>query len=603
MSNVKSMFESGKSGSQTTVVRKSVHEEIANVEAGEYENQPVKDPNVVRESDRNIGEELPEVGMAKSRLERFKEIEAHAHTPVTSKKRELTSPERAGPMEYVSEPRMVVEKYEAKVEGGIFENEPQHPEGVVRAGEALEDVKPEQGSAKNLLAKFKQIEETTKSQPAPSPGKRELTPDRTGKVEYVSEPRAVLEKYEGKVEAGIFESQPHQTEVVKSGEAAEEVLPERGTALNLVSRFKQIEKESKSPPSPAGGFKREITPDRTGKVEYVSEPRGKVETYEGVPESGVFESQPQDQPEIVKSGEYAEEVLPEVGFARNVAAKFKEFEKSGGSSPSSTPTRRKEFTPPREEEGKFVAGVLESTPQERPDIVKSSDVNVHVYEEELPERGMARNITEKFRKIQSSPAESPVRSKKEFTPPPQSQAGVFENTPAPSLVVETRAAESGILENQPASRPDLAREHSTEEQELPEQGFAKNMVSKWKQMETESGKQSPSPGGKRKEFTPPRDEPRIKSPLSPKSPAGMNSSVHPNDLPGQYQEQVSPGVYENQPDFREDLARETDTDWAEGLPNKDTTRNLVDKFKHIQADAKAKEETPKPVSRKVGRLF
>ncbi|XP_069132281.1 xin actin-binding repeat-containing protein 2-like isoform X4 [Argopecten irradians] len=602
MANIKNKFEAGDNTVITSAGKVNVHEEILNVQSGEFENEPEKfeqwqnqteggvyesqpqeNPDVFKESQKNVGEELPEVGMAKYVMEKFKKIQEESYTP--EKKKELT-PDRTGKYEYVSEPRSVVEKPKEVVEAGVFESQPTDPEDVVRSSDHLEEALPEQGSAKSLLAKFKQIESEVGNKPPPSPGQRELTPDRNTKGEYVSEPRSRFQQYEGKVESGEFVNQPEEVEnIVKSGEGLQEVLPEKGTAQNLVSKFKQYQSESSSPPSPRQ--KKELTPDRSGKVEYVSEPRGQIEAYEGKSEAGIFESSPVDQPEIVKSGDFQPEPLPEEGYAKNVAAKFKELEKSGGSSPSGTPVRHKEFTPPREDMDRTVAGVLENTPESL-DIARETDTRLK--EDELPERGMAKNVLNKFKEIQSNSPTSP-RTKKEFTPPPDQGSGIFENKPTPSLEIDVRQAESGILESTPVARQDVVKEQMSSEEIVPEQGYAKNMVNRWKQMESESAKSSPSP--RYKEFTPPRD-----NLMSPKSPAGLNSSVNPNDLPGQYQEQVSAGVYENTPEHKEGVFREADTDFEEGLPAKDTTKSLLQRFKSIQSQAKEAQETPKPVSRK-----
>ena len=590
MSSIRSKLESNKNEDVVTERKKSVHEEIADAEGGEYENEPVRNPDVVRECDKNIGAELPEVGSAKSILEKFKQIE----TTPKSYKKETTPPGAriAGKVEYVSEPAPPMDVPVQKVEGGIFENQPMVEEDVVHSYDAQEETLPEKGSARNILEKFKQIQSSTQSG-THSPQRRELTPDRNTKFEYVSEPRSVLEKYEGKVESGIFESKPSEElpDIIRSGMSSEEVLPEKGTAKSLASRYKEF--SDKAATAQVSERKRELTPDKTGKVEYISEPRSTLEKFEGKSEVGVFESRPEEKEEIVKSDMAIEEVLPEKGAARNIAAKFREIESPTTPSPNSTPKPRyKEVTPPRDDlDGRTVVGVSESTPTHRGDIVKSSDVHDVVHEEELPERGMAKNIANRFKQFQETSTSPSSRGKKEFTPP--SERGVFENTPQPSLQVDVQQAESGILESMPTKREDVAREDtfSGGDVEFPEEGYAKNMVSKWKQLESQSGKSTPSP--KAKEFTPPRD-----FPMSPKSPAGVDSSVQPSDLPGQYQEQGRPGIYENHPSHRYDVAREGESDAPENMPEKDAAKSMVQKFKAIQEQAKKSEETPKPVSRK-----
>jgi hypothetical protein len=52
MSSIRSKLESNKNEDVVTERKKSVHEEIADAEGGEYENEPVRNPDVVRECDK-----------------------------------------------------------------------------------------------------------------------------------------------------------------------------------------------------------------------------------------------------------------------------------------------------------------------------------------------------------------------------------------------------------------------------------------------------------------------------------------------------------------------------------------------------------------------
>lgn len=200
-----------------------------------------------------------------------------------------------------------------------------------------------------------------------------------------------------------------------------------------------------------------------------------------------------------------DEFVPERGYTKNVAARFKELE-SNAKSPPMSPGRHKEFTPPRDEITSQQSSVYESTPQVNPEVVTSSDLP----EEVLPERGTAKNIAQRFRKLEAESKSPPsAKPKKELTPPPR-DSGVYENQPDRFQADYNRPAESGIIESQPVARDDITRESETPKftEELPERGMARNLVSRWKQMESESAK-SPSPGARQKEFTPPREEPRI----------------------------------------------------------------------------------------------
>ncbi|XP_055901121.1 uncharacterized protein LOC106058482 isoform X10 [Biomphalaria glabrata] len=562
-------------------------------EEGVYESTPAPRPDIAREADKDLTADLPPVGTAQSIRAKFLASTSQDNTP---KKREVTPPAHGSGGEYVSEPRGYIEKYEGKADAGVFESQPVANPDVVTSTTALEDPKPEHGFAKNVAAKFKELE-NKKGTYTPT-NKRELTPDRSGRIEYVSEPRGQFERYEGRAESGVFESQPAvNPDVIRSGEEVREELPERGTAKNIAQKFRQISSE---PATSTSRGKRELTPDKSGRVEYVSEPRSQMEMYEVKVDSGVFENQPQRNPDVVTSETSNEEYLPERGYAKNVAAKFKSLE-SNAKSPPLSPGRHKEFTPPREEERARQAVVLENTPDFKTEIIHSGDQ----LEEKLPERGTAKNIAQRFKQLESeSKSPSAPRQKKDFTPPPH-DAGVYENQPKQFHADYNRPAESGILENTPIVRDDVikATEPRRYEEELPERGSARNMVNKWKQLETAK---SPGSTGRPKEFTPPREEPRIaqqrnpKSPRTPLSPSGYdqldNGSVHPRDLPGQYQPLNEPTVFESTPEVREGVLKESDTDWTEGMPKKDQAKKMLAKFQHIQEEAK--KQSPVPVSRK-----
>lgn len=266
-------------------------------EEGVYENEPERRDDLVRESDQKGDENLPASGTTQNLLAKFKANQAESYSPRT--KREVTPPNPTqGGGEYVSEPRMQLERYEGKPESGVFESQPVYDEEVVKSGAQQEEVVPEHGTTKNLTARFKQLESEQKV--VTSSGKREITPDRSTRVEYVSEPRGFVEHYEGKAESGVFESEPAlNPDVVRHGEGHVEELPERGTTKNLAHRFKQFSDESAAPKASRG--KRELTPDTSGRVEYVSEPRGGIEVYEGKTESGVFENQPEMEADVVSA--------------------------------------------------------------------------------------------------------------------------------------------------------------------------------------------------------------------------------------------------------------------------------------------------------------
>ncbi|XP_041367766.1 involucrin-like isoform X9 [Gigantopelta aegis] len=584
-----------------TVSREEVHVSEMNTfeteqEEGVYENEPQKRSDVVRESDRNIAEGLPEIGMAKNLLNKFAHI---TDQPAEPKRKELTPPDSIdGPVEYVSEPRSTMEMYQGRPEAGVFENQPAYNPDIMRSGGAPEDILPERGMARNVASKFKELEKSGSSGSHTS-GKREITPDREGgKVEFVSEPRGYVEKYEGRAESGVFENEPgHIDNVVKSGEQIEEELPERGYAKNIASKFKQL--ESGTAPSPDKGRKKEMTPDRSTKVEYVSEPRGYVETYEGKAEAGVFENQPYSPTtEVIKCDQpISDEPLPEKGYAQHIAAKFREME-SSAKSPPPTPVRIKEITPPRDDGNVSQnSGVFESQPQVLPDVVRSEDNTDDI----VPQTGYAKSLVSRFKQLEaeSSKTVTSSKQKREITPP-KGGSGVFENQPKQFIPEYNRQAESGILENNPEHIEGVIKESDPPkfEEELPERGMAKNLVSRWKQMENHGSTQSATAKQRIKEFTPPREEERVKAARSPRSPSGGQSqSFQQENLPNQAGE---PSVFESEPGIRDDVFREADTDWMEGMPKSNTTKKMLEKFKHIQEEAKKQPPKPVPKSEEQG---
>lgn len=580
-------FEKGMSDPKPTY-RKSVTEELAGVESGEYESKPIVNPDVVKESDeRNDGSELPGVGSAKGLVSKFKQFESSGGPVPLPRRREITPPDRGtGKVEYVSEPTTKIDHYEGRSEAGIFENEPQHIPNVVRSGDkTTEEPLPQQGYARNIAAQFKEIEYQN-SIIKTSAGKRKLTPDRDERIEFVSEPRAVQVAYEGRAESGVFENEPMRNpDVVRSDTFVnEDDLPQQGYAKNLAAKFRQFEDESgkRAPPAPG---KREITPDRSGRVEYVSQPTVHIEKYEGRSEAGVFENKPQHNPDVVRSDDYVEQVeLPQRGYARNVAARFQQME-SESKSPSSTPRYARDITPPPEGGS---AGIFESTPIRLPDVIRSEDIG---QEDVVPQQGSAKSMAARFRQFEEENARVSTvpRQKKEVTPmrddpavPRASagdpEAGTYENQPT-KFVGYKNKREGGVYENQPKPREDVCHGDTVTEETVPETGTTRNIVSKFKQMESDSASLSPR---SRKEFTPPRAEPRVVQSRSPISPHPSNpQTFQPGDLPEQYQQMGEPGVFESNPTQRQDVLSEADTDWTAGMPAKNTTSHLLQRFKSI----------------------
>lgn len=285
---------------------------------------------------------------------------------------------------YESQPQSFQQWQNEEEEEGVYENQPAKRDDVYREADSDKTADlPARGTAQSMRAKFMsaQQESTTWS-------KHEISPSDFGAGgEYVSEPRSHIERYEGRAESGVFESEPVVIPgVVTASSVTEEATYESGFARNTAAKFRELQKRSS-----ISSTHREVSPDRSGPGEYVSEPRGHVEIYEGKAESGVFESEPVVNPDVVRSGEEVQDQLPEKGMARNLASKFLQFSSENKSSSSGGSRSKKDtvaaeysaqaeyVSEPRSQHtsdyvAKVDAGVFENQPQRSADVVTSDSV-------------------------------------------------------------------------------------------------------------------------------------------------------------------------------------------------------------------------------------
>ncbi|XP_064602387.1 uncharacterized protein LOC135468200 isoform X2 [Liolophura sinensis] len=476
--SLRNKFESVAKGDQNSQKERKPMREITPPSEGTrvvYETEVTRNPDVVRADDVvDEGIYMPKPGASKEIWEKFQTGKIKDNAP-----RQRTS---------------VIDEIQS-VEGGVFENEPQINPDVVRSGEgdAFADL-PSTGSTRDVLSKFKQMESGAGYVPTPK-GVREITPPPSGKVEYVSEPTRRVEKYVGKAESGVFESQPDiRPDVVRSGQQLEEdnQLPQQGFTKSAAALFRQKEAEAGRVKTASTGGLRQITPPRDASV--------------------VYESQPERLPDVVRAEDRMDDDgLPHQGAARNMLAKFKQMESSGHQS-SGAPRQMKAFTPPRDggvfenNPEKFVpdydrkaeGGVFENQPQHRDDVVRAAD---H-FEEELPERGMARNMVARFRQLsESTKSQSPVspksphdRSFKEFTPPreePRSPKGVLPT----DMPEQYQQSSGGVSENIPQHRADVVREADTDyEAGMPAPSTTKHLLARFQTIQHEAkAKEQPKP--------------------------------------------------------------------------------------------------------------
>ena len=74
--------------------------------------------------------------------------------------------------------------------------------------------------------------------------------------------------------------------------------------------------------------------------------------------------------------------------------------------------------------------------------------------------------------------------------------------------------------------------------------------------------------------------------MSPGGDGGSNGSVHPSELPGQYQPQQGESVFESTPEQTgDDVLREGERDYAADLPKKNTAKKMLARFQSFQEKA------------------
>ncbi|XP_013380731.1 uncharacterized protein LOC106151854 [Lingula anatina] len=273
------------------------------------ENEAPQDPNLVRSGDKaNAEEALPPAGFAKNLLGKFRSLEEQAAnqpppTPERTKQtqkfavnaqrttynysafvvapavnpdkpREKTPEFEAGIFE--NKPVKTVEDYEQQIESGEYESNPEVQDGVAREGSRIVETEfPEYGYTKNVLARFKSMQEEAAKKESenvvlrkksevsekPKPVKGGVTRTSLSKTPH-SESRDSVHSVESLTKSdssslGSIPDRYHQEHGQNHGEVVREVdrndeneLPEHGLTKNLLAKFKTLEHDNPDVPLP-----------------------------------------------------------------------------------------------------------------------------------------------------------------------------------------------------------------------------------------------------------------------------------------------------------------------------------------------------------------
>ena len=301
--------------------------------------------------------------------------------------------------------------------------------------------------------------------------------------------------------------------------------------------------------------------------------------------------------EVVREDELTEkDDMPPPAITRNLVARFRELEQSGGETyiPDRKPVHK--ITPPRDELAHGIDEALAVHSQHeppqyqpespQPDIIKSGEEPNPA--NELPPPQFTRHMLAKFKSMEEI---NPVSVSPEkvttvqrsvslrTTPPAGNQRPVVSSNHGNPRQMSRASPDSGIMdvdlhvvnghrivESEPEQEP---------ENELPEEGFTRSLVAKWRCIEDTSPAPTPS-----KPSVPPAQQ---------HHPEPHYTEAHYTETP-QYKETQ----YKENNHYEDDnvdeldgrhITRESDTNEEEYLPPPSFTRNMLAKFQTLEAEA------------------
>lgn len=246
-----------------------------------------------------------------------------------------------------------------------------------------------------------------------------------------------------------------------------------------------------------------------------------------------------------------------------------------------SPTNRKpvrEFTPPRESPERSRGFSNTENEEERletkEDVVRAVD-NAET-EEELPPPCITKNLVAMFKSmvVEDDRTTEPLRRSSSSLPSGPRSSG--SDTRRSSNFID-ECTDGGVFENDPTLPVDVVRETDpTDEQELPEAGITRSLVAQWKSMEqtvSRSGQQSPANESRSTSVS----GGSVQRPRSTVKVVRSNASL--NGELGMSTEEAGGN-------------QERETVEEEALPPPDITKNLLAKFKTIEAELQVSANQP-----------
>lgn len=298
--------------------------------------------------------------------------------------------------------------------------------------------------------------------------------------------------------------------------------------------------------------------------------------------------------------EIREEELPQSALTKNLLSQFRSIE--AGEHEKVTHERKpvRKMTPPRDElEGSIVE--YRKMVQER-EIVRDPNIIVSGQpaddDNERPPKAFAKSMLTKFKSLEldDAPPPTPERSNQMISRAregtttimskqthcrasecsSENKGQISQNEPAKSIHHE-EIIEGGVYENEPVQVEGVVRESDApNEEELPESGFAKSLLSQWRDVE------------KTTTYIP--TEFSVVSP--PSSKYGSTTRITHECRMG------ASSIRSDETDYR-DVVRESDQNEEEFLPPAGLSKNITAKFRTLEAENKSESMSSLSSSRKV----
>jgi hypothetical protein len=257
------------------------------------------------------------------------------------------------------------------------------------------------------------------------------------------------------------------------------------------------------------------------------------------------------------------EDLPPTAITRNLVTRFSD-------APSAEAAERKpirKMTPPRDEVQRGVAEYHEQVAQQPAGDVVRSREHTQEEESEKPPADMTKSLLAKFQTMEASSPSKHVPSPSNISVETSNQirqssraspdSGISLLDSQPSAHPDIDVANGGVYESTPVHVDGVVRSgEEASKEEMPEQGFTRNLLAQWRTLEQGSGGQPSLP------------KPRSSAPKAPQAERVMQ--------------------IDGQCDEHRDVVRESDQNEEEYLPPPSFTKNMLAHFQSMES------QSPKP---------